>query len=322
MNNRGLDSIFYEGLKYFNANNYKKARECFEISLKTTQYRTLSIEMLFKIEILEGKFSEVRENVNLSDIEEFRKRDLLAQLDNSEYNYIRSRKAYRDLVREFPDNPIYLLRLSKVCLNMGYFEDARKYLQKLQDYDKFRATSLLELVVLEMVQGNYEEALRKSKLINKKFLSYPLLKQLEKLRVLISYHLGKDLRNLVATDNTKYTLDILQGKRDTLMSHLMEHKGDTQLRFREDIDLDDLLEEAEELIGRVNPSINFASNCYRVNLDHPIGYNGEKELNGLSIVTLLNTPKIITMFPEDFSDEFDVEGFSKSDRLAKRLKSK
>ena len=86
MSNRGLDSIFYEGLKYFNANNYKKARECFEISLKTPQYRTVSIEMLFKIEISEGKFSEVRENVNLSDIEEFRKRDLLAQLDNSEYN--------------------------------------------------------------------------------------------------------------------------------------------------------------------------------------------------------------------------------------------
>ena len=50
MSNRGLDSIFYEGLKYFNANNYKKARECFEISLKTPQYRTVSIEMLFSSE--------------------------------------------------------------------------------------------------------------------------------------------------------------------------------------------------------------------------------------------------------------------------------
>lgn len=319
MSKYGLDSIFYEALKYFDANNYKKARDCFLISLKISKYRTASSEMLFKIKIAEGKFSEVRKSVNLSDIEDFRKNNLLAQLDNSEYNYIRSRNTYRALSREFPDNPIYLLRLGKICVNMGYFKDAIKYLRKLQDYDKFRATSLLELVVVEMAQGNYEEALRISKLINKKYLSYPLLKQLEKLCTLINYHLGKDLRNLAVTNNTRYTLDILQGKRETLMTHLQEHKGDTELRFKEDVNLDDLLEEALDLISKVNPSINFACNCYRVNLDRPIGYNGEKELNGLCIVTLLNTSKIITMFPEDFSDEFDIERLSTSQNLRKKL---
>lgn len=319
MSNRGLESIYYNGVKCFNIGNYQMATENFKASLNLPKFRNLSIEMLFKIAIAQGKYREVRENINLSDIEEFRKRDLLAQLDNSEYNYIRSRKSYRALFREFPDNPIYLSRLSKACLNMGYFGDAKEYLEKLYNYEKFRATSLLELVVVEMAKGNYEEALKISKLINKKVLPASFLKLLEKMHALIMYHLGKDLRSLTVSDNNRYTLDILQGKRDILMSHLMEHKGDLEIRFRDDIDLNLLIEEAEGLIREINPSIHYASNCYRVILDHPIGYSGEKEINGLCIVTLLNTSKIISIFPEDFSSEFDIEELSKSERLRKRL---
>lgn len=312
-------ALFQQGVKHFKNNNFNEAIRCFNI-LKTSEgYRDKSLDMLFKIDIALGKYSDVRKNLILSDIEEYRKMALLGRVDVEEYNYGRAKELFDNLYREFPSSPVYLLRLSSISANMGYFEDASKYLEKLMRFSDWKESTLLSMVFLLMYQGKYEDAFLLLKKINKKKISRVFLSRYEKAHALILYHLGKDIRSISVTNNNRYTINILNGKREELLTHIKSHMNGEEVRFKSELDVDSLLEKAQELITQVNPSFNYSSNCYKINLDYNIGYNGDKEISGLFIVTLLHTSKIISMYPADFSSEFDREGLSTSQDLRKKL---
>ena len=84
---------------------------------------------------------------------------------------------------------------------------------------------------------------------------------------------------------------------------------------------DKILSEIREKINISNPTYTKGSLVFSLNLEDKIGYTEDKDLNGIGVITSIDRKKILTIYPIDFSSEFDKEGMIYSEELRlKRLK--
>ena len=135
--------------------------------------------------------------------------------------------------------------------------------------------------------------------------------------------MGRDPRSFSKNECTDYLVQIMLGNKDILLSHIAKHEYDSKKvnsSFIDNINIEELLGQSLECIKSVNPSFSYISDVYRVILDRPIGVINGKNINGLCVSTITGTDKILSIYPEDFSYEFDKEGLSHDKGLAIKLK--
>ncbi len=214
-----------------------------------------------------------------------------------------------------------LLAISKLYIQTGDNEIARKMLETLQLNREFYTQSTIGLVCLNILEQNYKDAYKYLKSINFKLLTPKLLHHYKILEMYLLKNLGK----LRQSDNSFNPVKdymiyrLFDDSEDLLLSHISKHMNQREKStngcFFKYIDLKKLLIDAREKIENMNSNHFEVSDMYRFRLDTPIGFKGDKETCDLCVVTMIGTKDILTMYPVLLSDEFDREGMLESKDL-------
>lgn len=306
---------FYSGIKYYDEGEYVKARACFEISIKNPRYQEVSIYRLIKIDLKEGKYAKAREtlnsDINLNDIDRYRLFGLLEKIEN---NFKTSQYYFQKCLIEPRTQYIAFLEIAKICSQMGDYSIAQRMLDTLQLNDKYATTATLELISLKICEGNYEEAYNLLKQVDFNIRS-AYSKQIKLLNILLLSKLDPTPNNYNPFDHSiDYSIcRLLDENDDNLIEHLQKHlnQEDRQSNgcFFENINLNELISSVKEKINIMNPSYCGFNDIYRFRFDYPIGYKGDALTSDITVATIIDTKKIITMYPVQLSPEYNREGF-------------
>lgn len=317
MTSNDYKQAFYNGQNFLIKNDYINARYWLEIASQNEKYLEKSLSKLIQIEIREGKYAKAREMLNFhKDLDSPYLKQTWGLLENVENNFETSKRYYSECMINPEMQHISLLAISKLYIQTGDNEVARKMLETLQLDSGFNAQSTFGLVGLNLLEGKYQEAFNLLKTIDKRKLSS---KHLQHYRILNEYlllNLEKTKKILNNSDTTKSYMMYSRCDRseETLLKHIRKHINQNERNnngfFFKDIDLKTLLYAARDKIQNMNSNHFEISDMYRFRLDTSIGYINDEITSDLCVVTRVGTKDIITMYPVQLSSEFDKEGFT------------
>ena len=306
----GSRSIFEEGDRAFLSGDFDRARSLLEIVSHDLEYREQAMHTLFKIYIKLGMYRTVREGLENNELKDENHRiSLYAFLDNYEYNYDRSLYGYNYLINNGLKE--YLFNRAVVHMNLGELSKAFDDIQETLLYKEERMKKQFLLIRIYMLEGKFDKALNILDTINRKNLSRENKKIYDKLRMIVLYNLGRDIKSFQDNDNTNFIRSILMENVNSLNSVISKMYME-DVCFDRNISVSSLVEEAKRLMSEVNPSSLTSLNVYKGKVDHSIGFSEGREINGISVSTIITTDKIASVLPVDFSSDFDIEGYSKS----------
>lgn len=307
--------FFKKGIEYFKIESFLLARDSFEMCKNDKRHKKDALKMLAKIDMREGKIKDARDRIlNNFNLENNETMYLLSILENMEYNYEKSfylvEKSYME------DKNAYKWDYQKaiILLNMGDLIESQKLFLKCKEHDDFWFKSICHLIIIELINDNINEAYKLFKGINKKRLNSSNRKFYYDLYLIFNYLFHVDLKGVSVPIESQYLKSILMSEDDEkLFNHISYHKSgaNKELVFFKDLDFKELLKIIRNNIKTYKPDRYHLAEYYRFNLDQNIGvYNG-RNINGLTAIVVPGTDKVLTVFPSDFSSEFDKEGHSK-----------
>lgn len=307
---------YLNGINCWNNNDYIKARYWFEMSYSNQEFRDQSLFKLLQIGLREGKYAIVRklleENKDNPLIE---LKQMYGLLENIENNFETSKKYYSQCMVDPNMQNKSLLALSKLYIQTGDNEVARKMLETLKLNKDFNIQAIYGLICLNILEQDYEYAYKLLKTIDKGKLTPKLLSHYYSLNRHLLYYMGK-----LNTNDHSYTANrFFDNSEETLLKHLHQHLNqvdkDSDGCFFKYTDLRKLLYDARDIINGLNSNHFELSDMYRFRLDAPIGFKGNVVTSDLCVVTTIGTKDIITMYPVLLSEQFDKEGMGTSKQL-------
>lgn len=239
--------------------------------------------------------------------------------------------AYDDYIKsnENIGNPyIYLSNLAKIYYTMGDFKEAEAILHSLlytfKEKDLSCIETLLDLINVYIITYDYEKAWETFNLIDiTKTNSFKLRNRYKYFQVFLLHEylhekeLPSDLKG-----NIDYSTSRIFDTDDTpLFAHLQERHVDVngnRSAFIQGIDLKALVKEVKQAKNNVNPSLSYGSKGYYLHMPDCIGITDGILTKDLLAVEVVNTDRIIAIYPVVNSKEFDKDGLVYSDEL--RLK--
>ncbi len=317
--------IFARACSAFNKEDFVEAKNLITLLVNNEMYRDAAIDMLLRIDLKLGKLKEMREKLDVTYKDEnlIGIKNVKAQLENEEYNYDSALKIYDEILELDDTRSNCIIEKAGVFAKLGEYDKAREELYEALKRENVEYYARIDLAYLLIYKGEYEKALESLKKINKVKIPKLLMRLYEKAKILCLYHMGKDVRSFNISENCKYMCDILLDKEDVFLSHASKHKipnaNNTNIIFLPTVNLKELKEEIKDLISKINPSFVRDVNGYKFIMDKPVGICGDTLVNGLAVYTVVNTDKIMSMYPEDFSSEFDKEGYRANEELKKKL---
>ena len=313
---------YFNGLDFWNNNDYINARYWFKQSYNNPGFRDKSLSKLIQIDLREGKYAKVRElleeNRDNSSIE---LKQVYGLLENIENNFEASKKYYSQCMIDPDMQNKSLLAISKLYIQTGDNEVARKMMETLQLNSRFNIQSTIGLVCLNILEQNYVDAYKLLNTIDEKRLTPKLSQHYKILNMYSLYFLGK----LKSQDNhydpvRDYMIyRLFDNSEETLIKHISKHMNQadraTNRCFFKCTDLRKLLYDARDAIKNMNSNHFEVSDMYRFRLDTPIGFKGDDITSDLCVVTMIGTKDIVTMYPVLLSEQFDKEGMGTSKQL-------
>jgi len=303
------NKYFYnKGCTLYHSGKYGAARDCLSLALYDEKLREKAIIMLVNIDIREGKYRDARERLKLCSSN----KDtliLLSYLEKLEYNFNASMNMLNKIEENKAKESYYKAIL---YLDMGDLDTAKALFEKTLS-NSYYFSSMVYLVIIDILKNDIDEAKRKFDYIDKSKITKEYDEFYNKLSILISYFLGQDITPYNAPKFI-YFRDMLLGDSDSvLFEHVKDHthRKYNEVIFRGNIDICDIINEARYRIKGLNPIYSNIMSIYKFNFDEPVGYFDDKEVTGVSVIVPTGTDKIVTMYPTDFSSKFDSEGFSK-----------
>lgn len=307
--NHIYSDAYNNGKMYIRKNEDLNARKCFEMAANSFKFRNNALWQIINLDIREGKYHHARKLLEENYAEypsSFSK--AYGLLENIENNFEASKSYYAPKIQNIKYRNDNLIGMAKLYIQLGDYQDARAIFEFLLSEESYVIQVSIDLVCLNILEQNYEQAFTILNGIDKQKLSEKLLQHYKSLNRYLLYLLGKR-RNP-------------SGSKEGLLQHLKIHKDQrnkaTKGCFFEDIDLQKLVNEARERIEGLNPNHFEVSDMYRFHMDQPIGFKGEETTNDLCVVTYLESKDIITMYPVKLSDKFDREGMSTSEELKRK----
>ena len=246
---------------------------------------------------------------------------LYGLLETVENNYYRSKKYYNNCLGFRKRQLSTLLSLAKTHIQLGDYDIAKEILVNLQRKDKYYFRATINLIYLNILVNDYEQAYYL--LENLKEIPDDFMRNYLTIKSYLLNALGKN--NLL--DNSIYTIKrIINNDNEDLIEHVKKHVN-LENEFLDDkfvanIDLNKLVKVVSKEILKLNPCHFEIADIYRFKLNEPIGYKNKSLTNDIAIVTLLNTKKIITMYPVKLSKEFDIEQNALDEKLKLKRQNK
>lgn len=319
------NQVFLKGQEAWRKNDYIKAKFWYEQSLKYPNFKNQSLSKLIQIEIRQGKYKKAREILNTNkNNNSVDLKQICGLLENIENNFGRSKKYYSECMIDPKMQAKSLLAISKLYVQTGDYDVARKMLETLTLNDYFEIQSLIGLICMSILEHDFYKAYKLLEQIDENKLTPKLSQHYLILKMYVRYFLGQVKLSENNYDPVKdYMIYRLFDRSDeTLIKHISKHFNYkdryTNGCFFRYLDADKLLKDARNKIENMNGNHFEVSDMYRFRLDTPIGYKDDEITSDLCVVTMLGTKDILTMYPVSLSDEFDKEGLSTSDEL--RLK--
>ena len=297
--------------------SYNKAKYFYNLALQDKDYRLAATLRLIKLEINNGMFSNAREYANSlkENGEEEKATNLLGQLEANEHNYIEA--------LDYFTRANSIIFLANTYVQLGEFYIARKMYETFAKGDNCKNHVIFQIAFLDLIEGDYEHALKVLGNIDVTDIKDKYL--CKKLYVLSMYLLGKidQLEPKKYADVHAYKSLVSSGD-SVLFEHLNKHENKSYqygaYLYSGGV-TDKILSEIREKINISNPTYTKGSLVFSLNLEDKIGYTEDKDLNGIGVITSIDRKKILTIYPIDFSSEFDKEGMIYSEELRlKRLK--
>lgn len=309
MNRRNIcRNAFFNGEREYNNKNYEVARYWYKIAIQDPKYVSKSIEMLFFINVKEGRYDEAR---NLLNSNYFIDTDTVIKhlgfLENMEYNFIKSRDYYEEYAKYTIDLAADI-GIARSYYQLGEYERALEILKsiKRRNFDK---VALYEVCLLFYV-GKYSEALKKLNKVNISKLETRDKKTYRDILTLLKYKLGL-LRD---SDITIYTYRrLLDSSQNLLISHIKNH-FEKDMDF-EGQDMEEFIKMIQDKIESMNAVHYGAADNYNFKISESLGIKSKDNKNGIKVVTHLGSKDIVTIYPIVLSDEFDKEKNSSSQEL-------
>ena len=309
--------IFNDGVEFFQKLENRKARNCFTISLNQPNFKNKSIYYLTKLDFKEGKYADARKRLeeNIDDkILDFK--ILYGMLENIENNFETSKNYFNQCLTSPKYQYKSLFCIAKLYIQTGDYDIARTILETLKLNEQYKTQTIINLICLNIFEHNYSKAYDLLNTLDKNNLSAKLLEHYKIMKNYLLYFLG----NIDKIDKNLNIIRRLMFDDDKyILNHIKKHKNPqerfTNGCFFKTVELDQILNEAKIKIENMNANHFELTDMYRFSFDYPIGYKGNDETCDICVTTLLNTKKILTMFPVKLSSEFDKEQMSYSKEL-------
>ncbi len=329
--------IYNKGMEEYHQNNFFRAMECFNKLANNSQYRLKALRMILMIYKRQYRFRDVRDIINEEmNPSDYNTMQLLADLEFSEHNLNASLDLYnqcKKLCRNDKNNFGVSMKLVDIYINNGEFNKARSVLREISGLEIFADEVLLKYIMVDIILDNYERAISNFEKMDFTKLDSRLRTLYDRVYSLLSFKLGYDLNEYnFAFDNKKAKSNVYKNAlidSEEFNTKLLVRRVDknkelssSNLRFDRNLDSLEFIRNVKEEIKKINPLyVNF-KNMYNFNFPYSIGYNGEEEVYGVSVETIIGTDKIISILPVLYSEKFDIENLSYDKDLRKRLRLK
>lgn len=320
MNNNIYRESFFNGLGSFRNGDLVKAREYFNVSVKSKEFREQSLHRLISIDFKEGKYRNARELLNEYYDDNAYIMQSFGLLESIENNFETSMNYYCKCMNDTKIQKRSLLAIAKLYVQNADYAVAKKIFETLKLDEKMYFQAVVGLISISILEHDYEKSKNLLEKIDTSSLTPKLMQHYKTLLSYTEYLLG----TLKPKDNIDPIHDymiyrLFNNSDKVLINHIMKHLDQTQKYsngcFFKGAWLQDLLSISRDKIESMNANHFEVSDMYRFSLDTPIGYKGDDMTKDICVVTMIGTKDIVTMYPVQLSYEFDKERFSTSKKI-------
>lgn len=309
------NNCYYDGRDFIRKGNYIGARSCFQTCYQESGgFRRESLLELINIDLIEGKYKDARERLNLfKNGNDPAANIFLGKLEKLEYNYNRSIFAYEKALNYQGTQLKGMLGLAHTYTQLGEYGVVKPILEATKRNKKGKIPSIFNQVAIAILTGNYEQAGQFLNEINPGDLNGTgLSKEYTNMLKLVSYY-TKELRNEAGLSPIDNYFAYSLFDDSSFLSHVKRHlaqgsKKDGGIFFK-DLDFKTLCYEAKNMTDIIIPNILGVVYTYTIPFDNPIGTIASKATNAIVLTTHFNG-KYLTWYPTQLSDECDQEGYS------------
>ena len=310
---------YYKGEFHLRCKEYLKAKHWYQIAAEHPELKEAATENLIYIELAYNNTLQTRIILNANEsLNSFRLKYLYAVLEEKEYNFETSKKYLQECIKN-PDTQYKALsKIAELYTQTGDNDIARKIYESLILSSPLKTEATLELVRLEILEGNYQTAYKLLETISRNNRNFQ--KGYLNLKDFLQYQLGI----LQKSSKNYYFRNLISNSDALIIEHISQHvegrENKNVARFFSDIDLENLLKESRSKIKNMNPIYRKTNSAYCFKVDRPIGYIDGEVTSDIQVITRWGTNDIITMYPIKLSDEYDKEEFSEDKTLARKRK--
>lgn len=318
------ETAIIKAFNFLKLENNIEARKYFNLAYNSDNpdIKNKALINLLYLDLKEGKYAKVRKVLEeLGSIDNLELIRIYGLLELIEYNYTASNLYFNQCLKEPNMQFKTLLSLAKNYVQMGDFELANHIYETLLVQPNISHDAIFGLVGIKMLQYDYDGALTILKRANKKFLPSNLKKRYDITYEYLLSLAGKPLKpKRKYNENDEYMFyRLYNDSEETLLNHISKHLNQEDRCsngcFFKYIDLQKLLNDAKDIIDKINYNHHGTINNYLIKLDTPIGYKEDVITSDLCITTVTGTKSIITMYPVNLSDKFDNEGMLYNEEL-------
>ncbi len=200
--------------------------------------------------------------------------------------------ALEDYLKKYPGNSYGIKEYATILRHYNRVEEALEMLPE----DSSDIHLIRERAICFLYLGNYEKALKEINKLPKNTTENHFIKTLCKVKL-----------GLVSTDriDPKQAYRISQAvsySRENAIIHIKEHTKEAgRSYFNEEVDIEKLYDDIDRLIPKAEPQLSIDPFMTGYLFYVPrVGFNSNDiPLNHLKVATILNTGKILTMFPTE-----------------------
>ena len=258
-----IPAQFEIGKIYYACGNNKRAMEIYDDLIVKYDYYSAKIEK-GRVLAFEGNLEEA-ENLFRNMMTEENKADVLLELG----------------------------RLAVISQNNA---EARKYFSSLQNTEAYDYATF-ELILLLIKEGDFFEANELFKSLPERFMASAKYNDTE---AYLNYLYYKNFEPLTCT--RYFDEQLYHYSKSTLLNHILRHQyceDDRRIYniFNDNVDINELIDFAENEIKDMNPSQSYLIDKYLIHLDKTIAFVDGCATNSVAVNVLPNSKQILSIYP-------------------------
>lgn len=309
------------GQEALSSKNLVQAREYFKEAEKDHSFHEKAILGLINVELNGAFYGKTRALLEENrEIDDGAYHFLYGDLEIAEFNYSAAIKHYEEAFKDYRTFEKSILRLERAYMNLGEYDRAIDMCNYYFKIKNIRLSISMDKIYLYILLGKYDKAYEIFSNIPYEIV---LKKQKEKhyqtLKILLEY-LTQNKTILPEDIDAKISYIasmIIDYDRARLVDHVKKHlcENDKGLPvFNSELDVCNMLDEAEERMKKLNPSNLYFVSSRIVKLDSNISPT-DGGTDAVMVKSFINSDNIFTSYPVFPSKNFNEEGTLEDKKL-------